>query len=101
MDARADALSAQAKRVREYSGAAGALVLVYLLVFIGIMSQQKTPLFAGWQLLLLPFPVLFLAIPVLRVWSISLFAEAAKAQVEATRDSLDDLERELKAPRPD
>jgi len=97
----ADALTAQAKRVREYSGAAGALLLVYLLIFIGIMSQQKTPLFAGWQLLLLPFPVLFLSIPVLRAWSTSLFADAAKAQVEATLDSLDELEREQKAPRPD
>jgi hypothetical protein len=77
----------------------GVGALVYVVLLIAVMSQLRTPL-PGWvPLLWFPVPFIVIAVPALRVWLASLNAQAVRAHVGATLESIDALEAEQKKRR--
>jgi hypothetical protein len=99
MDDRVAKIDAKRSRVLAAILWTGVGALVYVVLLIAVMSQLRTPL-PGWvPLLWVPFPLFVIAVPVLRVWHVLLNAQAANAQVDAARESIDALEAEQKKRR--
>jgi hypothetical protein len=94
MDDRVAKIDAKRSRVLAAILWTGVGALVYVVLLIAVMSQLRTPL-PGWvPLLWVPFPLFVIAVPVLRFWQVLLNAQAANAQVDAARESIDNLEAE-------
>jgi hypothetical protein len=99
MDEDVAAIDEKARRTRVALGWVAATAGLYLVLFIAVMSQLRTPSPSWSSYLFWPIPLFAIALWVLRYRHTWLKADAAMAQVRATQRSLDDLERELEANR--
>lgn len=99
MDERAASIDAKVRRVGvALAWVVGAAVL-YLVLFIAIMSQLRTPTPSWVSSLFWPIPLFAVAIGVLRYRHTWLKGDAALAQAAATSRSFDALEDELNRSR--
>lgn len=99
MDDRVAAIDAKHRRVQAALLWTGIGALIYVVLLIAVLSQLRTPLPAWVPLLWIPLPLVVIAVPALRVWLASLNAQAARAHVGATLESIDALEAEQKKRR--